>query len=610
MTALIPSKFCGYYFIDNLTNKKIKITKKNANIFEKKATLLQKSLPKQQITFLDLAIYLKKSISILEISALILITLATTILGLLTPKMIKIIFSTIVKMKNLKLLTLSGIFLITVTLSKHLFQIVKNTITQKIVTKLTLQVESAITLRVFFMPISFFKKLSASEIFTRINLCKNFFQNTVNSIMQTWLTCVFSLSYFFQIFSYSKNLVLPTALIITSTLALCIISTIERCKFGVKRMNFLAKEQNTCIELISGIEKIKLNGLEIQSFHNWKSAYDKFAQINYNPPIAIKFNTLGLHTVKLTGILLLSSLAAIKQIQPSNFFAFYIAYESISATFFNLCKTSLELAKIKPIGKIMEPIFKTIPESNQNKKNINQISGKIEICNLSFSYEKTQKLVLNNVSVTIQPNEIVAIVGATGSGKSTLMRLLIGFETPTKGTIFYNGNNINLISLQNLRKKIAIIMQNDKLFNGNIFLNIAAIKKNISLKQAWRAAKMAQLDYDISQMPMKMNTLITREGNEFSNSQVQKILIARAIAAKPKILILDETISQLEINVQKKIIKSIKQLKCTKLIVCHKISTIKCCDRILVFKNGKIVEDGTLNELIKAKGELFNLTHN
>lgn len=212
--------------------------------------------------------------------------------------------------------------------------------------------------------------------------------------------------------------------------------------------------------------------------------------------------------------------------------------------------------------------------------------------------------ILEDLSLKIQPGQYVAIVGKTGCGKSTLVRLLMGFESPQKGAIYYDGKNINALDLKSLRKKLGVVMQNGKLFQGDIFSNITISAPWLTLDQAWEAAELADIADDIRAMPMGMHTIISEGSGGISGGQKQRLMIARAIAPNPKILIFDEATSALDNITQKKVSQALDGLKCTRIVIAHRLSTIRHCDRIIVLDGGKIVEDGSYDELL-ARGGMF-----
>jgi ABC-type bacteriocin/lantibiotic exporter with double-glycine peptidase domain len=235
---------------------------------------------------------------------------------------------------------------------------------------------------------------------------------------------------------------------------------------------------------------------------------------------------------------------------------------------------------------------------------VTKLSGAIEVNNVSFRYSENMPWVLKNLSLKIRPGEYVAIVGGSGCGKSTLLRLMMGFETTQMGAIYYDGKDIATLDLRSLRKKIGVVMQNGKLFQGDIFSNITISAPWLTMDEAWEAAEVADIADDIRAMPMGMHTVIAEGGGGISGGQKQRLMIARAVAAKPKILMFDEATSALDNITQKKVSEALDNLKCTRIVIAHRLSTIRHCDRIIVLDGGRIVEDGTYEELL-GKGGFF-----
>jgi ABC-type bacteriocin/lantibiotic exporter with double-glycine peptidase domain len=272
------------------------------------------------------------------------------------------------------------------------------------------------------------------------------------------------------------------------------------------------------------------------------------------------------------------------------------------AAFSTLTAASVSVAKIKPVLEMAEPILQTEPEKTLKKDIATRVSGSIEMGGIYFRYSEMTPYILENFSLKIKAGEYVAIVGKTGCGKSTLVRLLLGFEKPEKGVVFYDGKDIERIDLKSLRRKIGSVIQDGQLFYGNIFQNIAIASEKLTMDEAWEAAEMAGIADDIRAMPMGMNTIISEGQGGISGGQKQRLLIARAVASKPKILIFDEATSALDNITQKQIATALDDLKCTRIVIAHRLSTIKNCDRILVLDGGKIIEEGSYQELIDKKG--------
>ena len=267
-----------------------------------------------------------------------------------------------------------------------------------------------------------------------------------------------------------------------------------------------------------------------------------------------------------------------------------------------LSGVALSAARIKPILEIAEPFLNTEPETSDNKEIVTSISGAVELDHISFRYAEGLPLVIDDLSLKVKPGEYVAIVGKTGCGKSTLMRILLGFEKPEKGSVRFDGKDINTLDLPSLRKKIGTVMQDAGLFQGDIYSNIVITAPQLDLAAAWEAAEKAGIAEDIRSMPMGMNTIIGEGQGGISGGQRQRLMIARAIAPKPKLLMFDEATSALDNKTQKQVSEALDAMGCTRIVIAHRLSTIKHCDRILVIDEGHIIEDGTYDELIEKDG--------
>ncbi|MGN0812264.1 MAG: ATP-binding cassette domain-containing protein [Candidatus Coproplasma sp.] len=295
------------------------------------------------------------------------------------------------------------------------------------------------------------------------------------------------------------------------------------------------------------------------------------------------------------------------KVSVADYTAFNAAYGMFSGALMSVAGIGLTAAQIKPIIEMVKPILDAVPEVCEGKLSMTSLTGGIELCNVSFRYNDNSPLVLDDLSLKIGAGQYVAIVGKTGCGKSTLLRLLLGFEKPQKGAIYYDGKDIATVDLKSLRKKIGVVTQNGKLFQGDIYSNIVISAPRLTQEDAWRAAEIADIADDIRAMPMGMHTMICEGSGGISGGQKQRLMIARAVAPNPKILMFDEATSALDNITQKKVSEALDSLKCTRIVIAHRLSTIKQCDRIIVLDGGKICEDGMYDQLIEKKGYFYEL---
>lgn len=602
IVALIPAGLSGYSFFDTESGKRVRVNSKNQKLFEKEAIAFYKPFPLKKIGIPDLLRYIVRTLSISDFVMVAAATLAVTLIGMLSPKINNIIFSQVIESGSMQLLLAITVFLVCVTVSQMIITAVKSLITARINTKMSISVQAATMMRVLSLPADFFKNYSSGELSSRSQHINTLCNMIVSTVLSAGLTSVFSLVYISQIFVYAPALVVPALIIIASTVVFSVVSALVQMRISKKQMQLASKESGMSYALISGVQKIKLAGAEKRAFARWGNLYAKEASLTYNPPTFIKLNSVISTAITLIGTLVMYYAAVQSQVSVADYYAFNIAYGMISGAFTSLAGIALTVAQIKPIMDMAKPILEAVPEVSEGKQVLTRLSGGIELNNVSFRYNENMPLVLDDLSLKIRSGQYVAIVGKTGCGKSTLMRLMLGFETPQKGAIYYDGKDLSTIDLKSLRKKIGVVMQDGKLFQGDVYSNIVISAPWLTIDDAWQAAELAGIADDIRRMPMGMHTMISEGSGGVSGGQRQRLMIARAIAPKPKILMFDEATSALDNLTQKKVSESLDSLKCTRIVIAHRLSTIKQCDRIIVLDKGKIIEDGKYDELIAKNG--------
>ena len=368
-----------------------------------------------------------------------------------------------------------------------------------------------------------------------------------------------------------------------------------------------AKESGLTYSYITGIQKIKLSGAEKRFFARWLDIYAEGASLLYNPPLILKVSNVLLTGITLISTIIFYYISVTMGIKQSSYFAFTSAFGMLMGGVGAASGMVSSIASIRPILDMAEPFLKTVPETSQDKEIVTGIKGNIELDHVSFRYEDNSPLIIDDLSLKIKSGEYVAIVGKTGCGKTTLLRLLLGFEKPNKGAIYYDKKDIQKLDLSSLRKHIGTVTQDGGLFSGDIYSNIVITNPKLSMEDAWEAAEAASIADDIRTMPMGMFTMISEGQGGISGGQKQRLMIARAIANKPKLLLFDEATSALDNKTQKQVSDALSSMGCTRIVIAHRLSTIKHCDRILVLDNGKIIEEGTYEELIAKQGMFTDL---
>ena len=602
VVALLPRRFFGYSYYDETTGREVRLSSTTEEDIEETAICFYKPFPAKKLNIPTMLRYVIGCVPVSAYGLVIIMMLLTTLVGMLSPRITHIIFDEVIPSESMRLFWAVIVFSVCLSISTMLMGILKSLIDGRVSTQMSMSIQSATMARVLSLPAEFFKKYSAGELSTKLQYFNSLCSTLYSSFMVTGLSSIFSLIYITQVFTYAPALVFPSLCITVATLGFSIFNTFIRMKNSRQSMEVSGKKNGLTYALLTGIQKIKLSGSERRAFTRWTKVYAEEVRTTYGIPLAILLSgTIGM-VISLTGTIVMYYFAVQSGVSVADYYAFTAAYGMVSGAFSSLVGIGLQAANIRPTLEQVKPIMEAVPEISEDKKVVTRVSGGIELNNVSFRYNESMPWVLDNLSLKIKPGQYVAIVGKTGCGKSTLLRLLLGFETAQKGAVYYDGKNIDTLDLKSLRKKIGVVMQNGKLFHGDIFSNITIAAPWLTLGDAWEAAELADIAEDIRAMPMGMHTIIAEGSGGISGGQRQRLMIARAIAPKPKILMFDEATSALDNITQRKVSEALDGLKCTRIVIAHRLSTIRHCDRIIVLDGGKIIEDGTYDELLAMDG--------
>jgi len=605
--AMLPGTFAGYYFNNPKTGKREHLNARTEALFDPEAVCFYRPLPQKKLGIPDLLVYMKNCITLKDVILIVIASFSVTGIGLILPRIVRALTGPVLSAGRADALISVSICIICVSLSSHLISSVSGLIQSRLDTKTSLGVQASMMMRLMSLPASFFRRYSPGELKSRSLSVNDLCSIMMSLVLGTGLTSLTSLLYVGQIFQFAPALGVPSLIIVVVTVGFSIISTFTQIRINRKQMDLSAKESGMSYALITGVQKIKLAGAEKRAFAKWLNLYSAGAELTYNPPLFIKVNGVISTAIGLISTIVLYYLAVKSGIDTSTYYAFTASYGMLMGAFMGVANIALSAANIMPTLEMAEPFLKAEPETSEGKEIVTGISGSIELDHVSFRYAENTPYILKDLSLKIKSGEYVAIVGKTGCGKSTLVRLLLGFEKPEKGAVYYDGKNLESIDLPSLRRNIGTVMQEAGLFQGDIFSNIVISAPNLTLAEAWEAAEKAGIAEDIRDMPMGMHTIIAEGQGGISGGQRQRIMIARAIAPKPKLLIFDEATSALDNKTQRQVSEALDAMGCTRVVIAHRLSTIRHCDRILVLSGGQIIEEGTYDELIGINGYFAEL---
>ncbi len=605
--AIIPLGLRSYGYVDPQTNKKVLLTARTAAAVSPDAFCFYRPLPEDSLSYRDLVKFMVASLDPGDYIRIVLGTLAVALVGLLPAVANSLLFDRIIPSGDMGLILPICALLLGAVIASTLIGIIRTMVTARLTSKLSMQMEAAMMTRLLMLSPIFFKGRQPGDLAKRVKRVRDIVNTMTSVFLGSALTAVFSLVYIFQITAYAPTLVVPAVLIIFAQLVVGTLVAVTKARHQDKIIAADLKVSGLVPALLRGISKIKLAGAEKRAFAQWANVEANYLASQYDLPLWYKVADTIPALVTLVGTIAIYWFAGSSGVTLADFMAFNVAFGAVSTAVVALAQAGGQLAQMQSYLGAVQPILEAVPESNRQGKQVTSISGSIELSNVTFRYDPTQKPIIEDLSLKIKSGEYLAVVGKSGSGKSTLLRLLLGFERPERGAVYYGGQDISEMDVRSLRHTIGVCMQNGSLFSGNIFGNIVLSSPRATMDDAWEAAELAGVADDIRAMPMGMHTLITEGSGGVSGGQRQRILIARAVCSKPRVLIFDEATSALDNVTQKHVSDSLAQLKCTRVVVAHRLSTIKLADRIVMLDRGHIIEEGTYDELVAAGGEFAEL---
>lgn len=626
ITALIPVDEGNYRLYSRSYPTGTLVDAKMAERLSENAFQCYAGLPAKPLKLMDLAKFMFRQCWAADYRAILLCSLLAGMIPLATPIITETVFQDIIPILDRQgLATVTQALMVTgFTLAALAF--VRDLATLRIATRAEIAAEAALWGRLLSLPAQFFRRFTVGDLASRmegISPIKNLAsEGSVGPVM----SFLFSFWSIILMCYYSLKLT-AVALLIWLVYFLAVALIMQRSLFYRRNMIKAGnKSAGTVQQIFAGLAKFRIHGAEETAYGLWAKTFGehwnqslKLRKIQNCSAILANMQpfllTMALYWVAVYGLgeLAHDGKTVVGGIGYAQFIAFSAAYTSFNGVLGNVLGLLGQYLSLKPQMENLRPILEAVPESDTEKQDAPKLSGAIEVSHLSFAYprisssenaaEGSEEEILKDISISIGAGENVAIVGKSGSGKSTLVRLLLGLETPKRGSIYFDGLDLSELSLSSVRSQMGVVLQNGELMTGDIYTNIAGTKL-LSQEAAWEAAEAAGIAEDIAAMPMGMQTIISEGSSNISGGQRQRLLIARALAGKPAILVFDEATSALDNRSQAIVKRSLEKLSVTRIMVAHRLSTIRQADRIIVMEAGRIAEIGTFTQLTQ-KGGVF-----
>ncbi len=600
--ALIPKRSGYYDMFDPETNSRHRVKKENAKELSLTGYYFYSSLPKEIKSGKEIIHFFLKH-NRKEFFPLVFYGIIAAILALFPPYATEKLINLVIPDANYSLLWQLSISLFIAALASSAFLYFRSLLGARLEGRSSEQLALALWDRLLKLPVSFFRRYSTGNLILRVMSTEWMRSLISGKTIRALFSGLFSIFYLIAMFFYAPTL---TFIAIGFIVLSFFITLICAYFYGKLQQAYYAIDADTnafIVQIISSVGKLRTAGAEKNAFSKWSHLFAQFKKVDLHAQ-----NIRSLITTMnyiLPFIMYLAIFSHVMWSGEKYSLGAYLAFNTAFITFYiamtDLSNTVLEMTPVIPLWNRCKVIIKEPLEEQVKAHHPGTLKGEIHIDEVSFKYEDSETPLLKRIVLKANPKELIGIVGPSGCGKSTLIRLLLGFERPNSGAIFYDGKDLASFTLQDFRKQLGVVLQEEGIISGSIYNNLVC-GGTYKPEDIERALEISGFVEDVASFPMGLHTYLPMGGTTLSGGQRQRLLIARAILPKPKILLLDEATSALDNRNQEKVIKSIDQLDVTRIVIAHRLSTIKNADRIYVMQQGEIVQNGSYEELASQTG--------
>lgn len=606
--ALLPAADRGYQLYDPVEHSTIRLSGEVALSLNGFAYTFYRPLPSRKISIWDLLLFGMRDAK-RELLTILFMGICGGLMGMVLPIATGIIFDSIIPGAQRGQLLQICAFLVIVAIATSLFTLVQNFAMLRLEGKMGASLQAAVWDRLLRLPVPFFRRYTSGDLADRSSGIEYIMRALTGSAIYSILSGMFSIFSFLLLFYYSWQLALIATGLAFVIFASSAVSAYLEIRYQRQIFQARGRISGMLLEFIGNIARLRVSGAEPRAFAVWAREFSTQKQVSVRARKVS--NTLAIFNsaFPVVSMAILFSYAArlmghpllIHGLTTGTFLAFLAAFVQFQTAALGLSSAVESALGVVPLFERSVPIFVALPEVSKANRQPGELTGAIEINHVFFRYHPELPLILNDISFAIKPGQFVAIVGPSGSGKSSLLRLLLGFERPEAGAIYYDGLDLANLDIQAVRQQLGVVLQSARMSSGTIFENIIG-SGPFTLDDAWEAARSAGLEQDIREMPMGMHTVVSEGGGNLSGGQRQRLLIARAMVKKPRIFLFDEATSALDNRSQEIVSHRLDAFSATRIVVAHRLSTIINADRILVLEKGVIVQCGSYTELTSEEG--------
>ena len=536
------------------------------------------------------------------------VSLAGSFLNLAVPFATGLLVSRLIPAGNGGSLLFLGLALGSAILAVAACDLVTRFLLLRVETRATVRGSSAVILRTLQLPIAFFRRNPVGDLAERLGVIEQVQRRITGTMVVSVVGGAFSLTYLGLMAAIDPLAAFASALAFLAIFAVTAFVARQQARLASDAAERSGRLSGFALQLLDGIDRIRTTGTEEHALLQWLQRYRPERRAMYRASIAAaRLRVLGLAVPFAAAGFLWWRFAALpgsEEVKVAAFMAFNAAFSAALAAIAQLGTAVGDISEAIPLLDRLSPILEERPESDPGAETPGELSGAIALQDVRFAYPGSAGEVVRGVSLEASPGDFVAIVGASGSGKSTLAQLILGLLRPTAGKVLFDGRDLGKLDLPSVRRQLGVVGQHARVMPGTMLENIVGATL-LTQDDAWEAAEAAGLADDIRDMPMQMHTFVNE--HTLSGGQLQKLLIARALVTRPVILLFDEATSALDEVSQAHVSAALAERAVTRIVIAHRLSTVRLADRIHVLSAGEVVQTGTFDELAAVEGPFREL---
>ena len=607
--ALIPGRFGTYRGVDTLEGTETRIDAERATLIKEEGWVFYRQLDSSPTTLVELFRLGGNRLGV-NLFRFVLAGLVGGLFALVPAVMFGFVIDEIILMEATNLAYLVIAVLALLALLRAVLYVAQGMALMRLDGHAASRMEAAFWDRLVRLPRSLLNRYSAGDLALRGMAIQNIRDKIQGVIGNAVLSILFLSPALLLVFAYESTL--GTVMLGLSLLYLALIIVIGIVQVA-PHGRMIRSEQSLAgrlFQLINGIAKLRVEGAEGSAFAVWAERYRdlKKAELEVNASdTQLKALGAAMPLITSAAIVLTVSLMNDYSVSIGDFTVVVILFLLFQQALIRLGESFSDIASVLPTLAQIQPFLEAVPESSADGDPVEALGGEILFDRISFRYSPEGPLILDDVTFTAHPGEFVAIAGKSGAGKSTLFRLALGLDQPTGGAVYYDGRDLKHLNVRQLRRQIGAVPQEVQLHPEDLWDNIVGDREDVTSEDAWNAAKMAAIDREISAMPMGMMTSVGMSASVTSGGESQRITIAHALLGHPRIMLLDEATNWLDNESQTKIMDNLAKFSATRIVIAHRLSTLRQADRIYVLRSGKVVQEGTYEELASVEGDFQDL---